>query len=581
MKKTLLSMALVLLSGIAMAQSTAKFTFDRNEGNPTVAVALDDVVNTEITATIAIEPNNSGYLAAINRGTETNFDSEYLNSILAINRNTTEATETDPNTYILTINNLPKNITFNKIKVSGCAINSTGQFQGLSTSRSRNFKISYGEDASGLTTTAASLLSICADDHCLGVAKTHEFDVNGKTTTGTLTIKVQIYTDGGAGCFYGLTAIEIDGIEVIPTSYTLTQITASNLMEKTTATKIAIKNLSATNNRWFVGNTSTAPYSAEDFSDAAIFIWEPVTEGQAGSYRLKKLDNTYMQTTSPKDFGTVDAAATFTATNPISSGSNSTYFNGDGDSQAYINTNDDANLVRFVIGNTWINVQNGTTGTPTYNDGKGGWTIHYVYEIAEVQEFTVNITDAQFATFFAPVNVVLPDNATAYIITGKKDENWLNLVEVTGILPANTGILLHSETEVECKLTVTDDDATAAVTDNKLSGTYYDTFIAKDQSNSYYILSKDSEGNVGMYNPVLGENTNRFKNFANKAYMTLPASQATAAFYGFDWNGTTGIDEITEQRADSKEIYDLTGRKVNAITTPGIYIVNGKKVLVK
>ena len=44
---------------------------------------------------------------------------------------------------------------------------------------------------------------------------------------------------------------------------------------------------------------------------------------------------------------------------------------------------------------------------------------------------------------------------------------------------------------------------------------------------------------------------------------------------------TTGIDEITENRVQSTVIYDLTGRRVEAITAPGIYIVGGKKVLVK
>ena len=43
----------------------------------------------------------------------------------------------------------------------------------------------------------------------------------------------------------------------------------------------------------------------------------------------------------------------------------------------------------------------------------------------------------------------------------------------------------------------------------------------------------------------------------------------------------TGIEEVTGEDAKVKTIYDLTGRKVENITGAGIYIVNGKKVLVK
>ena len=163
-----------------------------------------------------------------------------------------------------------------------------------------------------------------------------------------------------------------------------TQLASSALNEKTEATMIAIKNLSATNNYYYVGNTGSAPYSKAEFNNngEAVFVWEPVTEGTAGSYYLRKLDGTYMQKSAPKDFGTIDNAAVFTTTNPTSAGDGSTKFNGDGDSQAYINGNDDPNLVRFVNGDgKWINVQNGASGTPLYNTGLGGWTIHYVYAI--------------------------------------------------------------------------------------------------------------------------------------------------------------------------------------------------------
>lgn len=42
----------------------------------------------------------------------------------------------------------------------------------------------------------------------------------------------------------------------------------------------------------------------------------------------------------------------------------------------------------------------------------------------------------------------------------------------------------------------------------------------------------------------------------------------------------TGIDEIKEQIADSNTIYDLCGRVVEN-PTKGVYIVNGKQILIK
>ena len=44
---------------------------------------------------------------------------------------------------------------------------------------------------------------------------------------------------------------------------------------------------------------------------------------------------------------------------------------------------------------------------------------------------------------------------------------------------------------------------------------------------------------------------------------------------------TTAIEEVKGENVKVKAIYDLTGRRINEITIPGIYIVDGKKVFVK
>ena len=45
--------------------------------------------------------------------------------------------------------------------------------------------------------------------------------------------------------------------------------------------------------------------------------------------------------------------------------------------------------------------------------------------------------------------------------------------------------------------------------------------------------------------------------------------------------GSTAIENVVEENKAVKGIYDILGRKVDAITAPGLYIVDGKKVLVK
>jgi len=215
---------------------------------------------------------------------------------------------------------------------------------------------------------------------------------------------------------------------------TETKLTSAELNAKTEVTYIAFKNLSRTNNYWYVGNTGAAPYSKATFTNDAVFIWEPV-EGETGKFYLKKLDGKYMQSSSPKDFGAIGSAAKFTTTNPTSKGSGSTKFNGDGDSQAYINGNDDANLVRFVTNGSWINVQNGDAGTPKYNTGEGGWTIHYVYAVEEVSDVDITYNYYDGETLIKSVTKKVGIGASFPVADGVP-----NYVTTTGVPTGNVTV---------------------------------------------------------------------------------------------------------------------------------------------
>ena len=94
----------------------------------------------------------------------------------------------------------------------------------------------------------------------------------------------------------------------------------------------------------------------------------------------------------------------------------------------------------------------------------------------------------------------------------------------------------------------------------------------------YAIVLGIVDGVVGLYKAEMAGGV--WLNNANKAY--LPASVANgAASYSFRFGeGTTGVEKV-EMRNEKSEIFDLTGRRVENITAPGIYIVNGKKFLVR
>ena len=191
---------------------------------------------------------------------------------------------------------------------------------------------------------------------------------------------------------------------------------------------------------------------------------------------------------------------------------------------------------------------------------------------------TINVTDAGFATLYLAYPVVIPADVKVYTVT-EVGAGYVTLTQVTGVLPANTGVIVEAG-KGSYDFVYSADEATA-VTDNKLLGSAVNTYVSGDA----YVLG--NVNGIGLYKAVLNKNeageagTTHFKNNANKAY--LPASVASgAASYSFRFGeGTTGIDEITDNRVQSTVIYDLTGRRVENISAPGIYIINGVKTLVK
>ena len=88
-----------------------------------------------------------------------------------------------------------------------------------------------------------------------------------------------------------------------------------------------------------------------------------------------------------------------------------------------------------------------------------------------------------------------------------------------------------------------------------------------------YVLSNGSQG-VGFYRLKSGKTLG-----VGKAYLTYIGGSSTRGFLGF--GDTTSINDVRCQKEDVRgEYYDLQGRRVSQ-PTKGLYIVNGKKVVIK
>ena len=577
MKKFLLSLALVLLSGAAMAQSTIDLTFNRNNSAAGTDAAVTvgntgDIDITGIASTVSCNLNWKSFGA--------NSETFPNSSMLCPDKNTKDMTPGNEGVITFTLTGVPYEYDFKKVTFKSAALNGQGAFQGDNANAQHIDFILLDQNDNVIAETEDIAIKVNS-----GGGESVVVDLNLdpkspiKATNGEITFKLKLVNNYTAhGCFYGLYKVSLT---YATKAFAIKQqLTAEELNAKTEPTYIAIKNLSYTNNRWFVGNTGATPYSAEEFTNDAVFVWEPADNN---TFHLRKLNGDYMQTSAPKDFGTVDAAAAFTASAPGTEGT----FNGDGDSNLYVEGSTDANLVRFKKGSNWINVQNGAGGTPVYNNGQGGWTIHYVYELERTEAYEASITDAGYSTFYAPANVQIPEGVKAYFITqeGIKN-NYVTLTEIEDVIPANTAVILEGNAD-EYTFAVIEDNETTAINGNLLKSTFTSTNVIGQA----YVLSKQDEG-TGLYKTQMTEvqlsnesgKVNVFLNNANKAYLpvnAVPTVAQTSYSLLFNFGGNaTAIESVKSELDLNAPIYDLSGRLVKA-ATKGIYIQNGKKFIVK
>ncbi len=205
-------------------------------------------------------------------------------------------------------------------------------------------------------------------------------------------------------------------------------------------------------------------------------------------------------------------------------------------------------------------------------------------------KYQASISSVGYSTLYLNYPVSIPNGVTAYEV-GTIQDNMLMMQEVESPIPARTGVVLKGNAGLYDF--VLSETANANRLTAILSGTPYKQTMDKEDGSKYYVLSyvdttDDGVSNpeVGFYQAVLGNDGARFSNAANKAYLQVSETNGEArdAFLAFNFDGTeTDIAEAIEGYAEGEKpvIFDLQGRRILNPRKPGMYIVNGKKIMLK
>lgn len=179
-----------------------------------------------------------------------------------------------------------------------------------------------------------------------------------------------------------------------------------------------------------------------------------------------------------------------------------------------------------------------------------------------------------YATYCLPFAAQAPEGVKAY--AGTVSNGSVKLTEyANGVIPANEGVLLVSDNATSATFTLANNADVTAI-DNDLKGVNAVTELTGVDNSERVRIFSTKDGVAGFYKP----NSNITSLAANKAYVLAPSTQeALALNFGGD---VTAINSVSDNAAmpHNAVIYDLAGRRVSH-AVKGVYVINGKKIIVK
>ena len=206
----------------------------------------------------------------------------------------------------------------------------------------------------------------------------------------------------------------------------------------------------------------------------------------------------------------------------------------------------------------------------------GTWVVSDAVEVSNTS-LSVNAT-AGWGTFIAPYDNLTPSTVKAYTVSYTENNVVYFTENETGVLSANTPYILSTEESENVSTTFTGiaNNNEDTYTVNGLVGLLTASTVAADK----YIL-QNNDGVVGFY-----KTTEAITGTANRCYLDLASvpteassARAFVSFGIFDGDAT-GIKSVEGSQLNTEGFYNLSGQRISQ-PTKGLYIVDGKKVIVK
>ena len=159
----------------------------------------------------------------------------------------------------------------------------------------------------------------------------------------------------------------------------------------------------------------------------------------------------------------------------------------------------------------------------------------------------------------------VPAGLKAYLVTGVSGQNVTT--QETDIIPQNVPVLLEKT-----------GDAAEGFSAETYSGTLGDYSSNKLKFVSLETGETASGDKYVLYMNEFVKATGTIP--PGKCYLDLNGVAPTRGMYGIGGDGSTGIQGIGREATENGQWYDLQGRRIQQPTKAGIYIVNGKKVII-